>query len=89
MSCLFKHPVVIVKESMAWINFDHTQSNSTKWPKKTKIPQNEISSRKTTNKIFMYLLGGGNLIFCGAGIRENYFGLIGRQNNNNIPKFQR
>ena len=32
-------------------------------------------------------LGEGNLIFCCTGSRENYFGLVGRQNNNNL-KFQ-
>ena len=43
---------------MAWLNFDHSQSNSKKYPigwKGQNVP-NEIFSRKTTNKIFMYLL---------------------------------
>ena len=37
--------------------FDHAQSNSKKWPKgeKDQIPPNDFFSRKTTNKIFMYL----------------------------------
>ena len=35
MSWLFKDPIIIV----AWINFDHVQSNSKKWPKKLKLPQ--------------------------------------------------
>ena len=50
MSWLFKDPVVIMKEIMpwlfkdpivtvAWINFDHTQSNSKNWPKKINLPQ--------------------------------------------------
>ena len=50
MSWLFKDPIVIMKEIMpwlfkdpivtvAWINFDHAQSNSIKWPKKIKLPQ--------------------------------------------------
>ena len=35
------------------------------------------------------LKGEGNLIFCCTGSRENYFGSVGRQNNNNTnPKFQ-
>ena len=44
MPWLFKDPVVIMKEIMpwlfkdpvvtvAWLNFDHTKSNSNKWPK--------------------------------------------------------
>ena len=41
---------------MAWLNFDHAQSNSKKWPKKIKLPQMTFFSWKTTNKIFMYLL---------------------------------
>ena len=32
-------------------------------------------------------LGEGNLIFCCTGSQENYFELIGGQNNNN-PEFQ-
>ena len=47
MSWLFKDPVVIMKEIMswlfkdpivtvAWLNFDHAQSNSKKW---LKLPQ--------------------------------------------------
>ena len=43
------------------------------------------------NKIKVWIskrwFGEGNLIFCCAGSRENYIGLVGRQNNN--PKFQR
>ena len=68
MSWLFKDPVVIMKEIMSWLfkdpinsspaQFDHAQSNSKKWPKswKDQIAPNEFFSRKTTNKIFMYLL---------------------------------
>ena len=32
-------------------------------------------------------LGKGNLIFCCTGSRENYFGSVGQQNNNNL-KFE-
>ena len=50
MSWLFKDPVVIMKEIMswlfkdpivtvAWLNFDHAQSNSKKWPKNIKLSQ--------------------------------------------------
>ena len=67
MHWLLKDPVVIMKEIMfwlfkdsiaavAWLNFDHAQSNSKKWPKKIKLPQMTFFSWKTTNKIFMYLL---------------------------------
>ena len=68
MSWLFKNPVVIMKEIMswefkdpivtvAWVNFDHAQLNSKKWPKgyKDQIAPNDFFSRKTTNKIFMCL----------------------------------
>ena len=65
---LFKDPVVIMNEIMSWLfkvpinsgldQFDHAQSNSKKWPKgyKDQIAPNDFFSRKTTNKIFMYLL---------------------------------
>ena len=68
MSWLFKDPVVIMKEIISWLfkdsinsglpQFDHAQSNSKKWPKgyKDQIAPNDFFSRKTTNKIFMYLL---------------------------------
>ena len=67
MSGLFKDPVVFMKEIMSWLfkdpivtvtwlNFDHAQSNSKKRPKKIKLPQMNFFSRKTTKKIFMYLL---------------------------------
>ena len=49
MFLLFKNPVVTV----AWLDFDHAKSHSKKWPK---ITPNEIFSRKTSNKTFMYLL---------------------------------
>ena len=50
---LFKDPI---SSGLAW--FDHAQSNSKKWPKgyKDQIAPNDFFSRKTTNKIFMYLL---------------------------------
>ena len=65
---LIKDLVVIMKEIMSWLfkdpinsgltQFDHTQSNSKKWPKvkKDQIAPNEFFSGKITNKIFMYLL---------------------------------
>ena len=68
MSWPFKDPVVIMKEIMSWLfkdsinsglaQFDHVQSSSKKWlkPKKIKLPQMIFFSRKTTNKIFMYIL---------------------------------
>ena len=57
MSWLFKDPVKIMKEIMiwlfkdlivivAWLNFDHAQSNSKKWPKKTKFPQMRFFLKK-------------------------------------------
>ena len=49
MSSMFKDPVVMMKKIMSWLfkgpinsglaQFDHTQSNSKKWPKKIKLPQ--------------------------------------------------
>ena len=36
----------------------------------------------------LVLLGKGKLIFCCTGSRENYFGSVGQQKNNNNPKFQ-
>ena len=58
MSWLFKDPV-----NSGLTQFDHAQSNSKTWPKgqKDQIAPNESFSRKTTNKIFMYLLP---LSFC-------------------------
>ena len=57
MSRLFKHPVVIMKEIMSWLfkdtivtvaylNFDHAQSNSKKWPRKIKLPKRIFFSKK-------------------------------------------
>ena len=68
MSWLFKDVVVITKEIMFWLfkdpinsgltQLNHTQTNSKKWPKglKDQNAPNGFCSRKTTNKIFMYLL---------------------------------
>ena len=43
---MFKDPLVIMSwlskdliVTVAWLNFDHAQSNSKKWPKKIKLPQ--------------------------------------------------
>ena len=52
MPWLFKDPIVTV----AWLNFDHVQSNSKKMVYNYQIAPNEIFSWYTTNKIFMYLL---------------------------------
>ena len=43
---------------MAWLNFDHAQSNSKKWPKalKDQIASNEFFPQKISKKIFMYIL---------------------------------
>ena len=57
MSWLFKDPVVIMKEIMswlskdlivtvAWLNFEHAQSNSKKWPKMIKLPQMKLFLEK-------------------------------------------
>ena len=43
--------------------------------------------QENRKKLFMKALGEGNLIFCCTDSRENYFGSVGRQNNNNDPKF--
>ena len=41
---------------MAWLSFNHAQSNSKKWPKKIKLPQMNLKKKKkTTKKIFIYL----------------------------------
>ena len=67
MSWLFMDPVVIMKEIMFWLFKDptvnwfnlimpnQTVKNGLK-PEKIKFPQMNFFSRKTTNKIFMYLL---------------------------------
>ena len=60
MSWLFKDPVVIMKEIMswlfkdpivtvAWLNFDHVQSNSKKWPKKSNCTKWNFSQKTTNN----------------------------------------
>ena len=53
MSWLFKDPI-----NSGLAHSDHAQSNGKKWPQnlKDQIAPNEFFSRKTTNKIFMYLL---------------------------------
>ena len=68
MYWLFKDPVVIMKEIMswlfkdpvvtvAWLIFDHAQSNSKKWPKNITLPQIKFFLKKQlSNKIFIYLL---------------------------------
>ena len=68
MSWLFKDPVVVMKEIMSWLfkdpinsglaQFDHGQSNRKNgfMAKKIKLSQMIFFSRKTANKIFMYLL---------------------------------
>ena len=68
MSWLFKGPVVVMKEIMSWLfqdpinsglaQFNHsnqTVKNGLK-AKKIKLPQMIFFLKKTTNKIFMYLL---------------------------------
>ena len=44
--------------TVAWLNFDHAQSNSKKWPKalKDQIAPNEFFPPKISNKTFMYIL---------------------------------
>ena len=60
MSWLFQDPVVIMKEIMswlfkdpivtvAWLNFDHVQSNSKKWPKKSNCTKWNFSQKTTNN----------------------------------------
>ena len=53
MSWLFKDTI-----NSGLAQFDHDQSHSKKWPKgwKDQTASNEFFSRKTTNKICMYLL---------------------------------
>ena len=57
MSWLFQDPVVIMKEIMSWLfrdpiitvvwlNFNHVQLNSKKWPKKIKLPQMKLFLKK-------------------------------------------
>ena len=64
MSWLLKDPVVIMQEIMpqlfkylivavTWLDFDHIQSNSKKWPSKIKLPQMKLFIKKTINKILM------------------------------------
>ena len=47
MSWLFKDPIVTV----AWLSFDHAQSNSKKWPKKVKLPQMSFFLEKRLIKV--------------------------------------
>ena len=68
MSWIFKDPVVIMKEIMSWlfkgpiysglVQFDHAKSNSKNGlrAKKIKFPHMNFFSKKTANKISMYLL---------------------------------
>ena len=61
LTYLFKrHAIKRIKDPInsGLAQFDHAQSNSKKWPKgyKDQIAPNDFFSRKTTNKIFMYLL---------------------------------
>ena len=62
MSWLFKDPLVIMKEIMsslfkglivtvAYLNFNHAQSNSKKRPKKIKLPQMNFILKKQLKKI--------------------------------------
>ena len=44
--------------------------------------------KKKMPKQFISSWGEGNLIFCCMGSRENYFGSVGRQSNNNNPQFK-
>ena len=48
---------------------------------------NNLASKKKVDQ-YWKALGEGNLIFCGANSRENFFGSLGRQINNSNPKFQ-
>ena len=61
MSWLFKDPLVIMKEIMsslfkdlivtvAYLNFNHAQSNSKKRPKKIKLPQMNFILKKQLKK---------------------------------------
>ena len=52
MSWLFKDPTVTV----AWLNFDHAQSNSKKWPKKIKLPQMKFFFEKQLIKFWPFSL---------------------------------
>ena len=52
MSWLFKDS----KVTAAWINFDHVQSNSRNDLRILNCPKWDFFLKKTTNKMFMYLL---------------------------------
>ena len=52
---LFKDPILIMKDhvltkdpivTVAWLNFNHAQSNSKKWPKEIKLPQMNFFLKK-------------------------------------------
>ena len=66
MSWLLKDRVVIMKEIMSWLFRDPINSplaqfrpcliKQSKMAEKVQIAPNDVFSRKTTNKIFMFLL---------------------------------
>ena len=53
-----------------------------------KMQSHDKDFTKATHTNSKCQLGLGNLIFCCTDSRQNYFGLVGWQNNNNNPKFQ-
>ena len=53
-----------------------------------KMQSHDKDFTKATHTNSKCQIGLGNLIFCCTDSRQNYFGLVGWQNNNNNPKFQ-
>ena len=43
----------------------------------------EVEENGSGGCLKKFWLGEANLIFCCTGFRQNYFGSVGRQNNNN------
>ena len=59
MPWLYNNPIVIMPyclRTVAWLSFGHVQSKGNQQPKKIKLPKLKFFSRKSTNKIFLYLL---------------------------------
>ena len=52
------------------------------------VELNSVDYRNLSFEEHIRIYGEGNLIFCCKPSWENYFRSVGRQNNNNNPKFQ-
>ena len=67
------------------MNINSFKRTSCEKQKETFIPTTTSQDIGKSHNI-LFKLGKDSVIFCCTGSRENYFGLIGRQNDNN-PTF--